>query len=183
MRGRGFTLAEVLVGSTLSLLLLGLAVTVWTLASSGWKKTYRLQTAQDSTLVTATRIRDDYRRSKPQSARVDGPVLSFLAFDDGKAQPAWDSTGAVVWKCWVQYRWQNQVLERRQVDLASPGSEPSEPVPAWPDDKKGHLLGRDLKNCSWTLAGVLLEVSMDSEFEKVGSASRLRVLPALYQPD
>lgn len=184
MRKRAFTLAEVLVGASLSLLILGLLVSVCLLMSRCWRKTSRLQTAQASTLVAVTRLREDYRQSKPGSASIQGPVLSFLSDQDGSGLPAWDNTGALLWKCWVQYRWHNQSLERRQVALAPPASEPGGSPPTWPDGEEGHHIGLNLVTCSWTLTGTaLLDISLNSEFETSSSASRLRILPSLYQPD
>ncbi|MBN9414233.1 MAG: prepilin-type N-terminal cleavage/methylation domain-containing protein [Candidatus Eremiobacteraeota bacterium] len=184
MRSRGFTVAEVLVASTISLLVLGLVISCWMLVTQGWRKTYRLQTVQESTMVSTTRLREDYRRSKPGSARIDGPTLSFLVYDDGSGESSWDPSGQILWRCWVQYRWQNQVLRRRQVALATPLSEPGQLPPAWTEPAEGHRLGRDLTACDWTLqGGVLLQVRTKSEFEEVPSSAFLRVTPFLYQPD
>lgn len=183
MNRRGFTLAELLVASGLSLLLLGLVVTCWLLAGQGWRKTYRQQTAQQSTLVVQTRLREDYRRAKPGSARIVGDVLSFLSYDDGEGEPAWEPTGQISWRCWIQYRWRNRMLERRQVALAAAQSEPEETPPAWASEIPGRRLGRELVDWSWLLRGVLLEIRLSSRYEDAESAAWLRVLPFLYQPD
>lgn len=181
---RGFTLAEVVVASSVGLLLVGLVSSIFILASQGWNKTSRLQTAQQSTLVAVTRLREDFRRSRPESATIQGPVLSFLSFDDGSGSTAWDTTGTIFWKCWVQYRWKEGVLERRQSNLAAPATEVSDPPPAWPDDKSANKLGQHLVRCDWRLLGqVVLDVSLQSEFEKQRSDAHLSVLPSLYQPD
>lgn len=184
MRRRAFTLAEVLVASSLSFLLLGLVASCWMLVSQGWKKTYRLQTVQESSLVSTTRLREDFRRSKPGSARIDGSTLSFLVHDDGSGESSWDSSGQILWRCWVQYRWLHDKLERRQVALAQPQPEPAEAAPVWPEGGTGHRLGRELTSCRWSLdGGVLLQMRTQSEFEGVQSAAFLRVTPFLYQPD
>ncbi|MFN8608169.1 MAG: prepilin-type N-terminal cleavage/methylation domain-containing protein [Vulcanimicrobiota bacterium] len=127
---RGFTLAEVVVASSVGLLLVGLVSSIFILASQGWNKTSRLQTAQQSTLVAVTRLREDFRRSR-RSATIQGPVLSFLSFDDGSGSTAWDTTGTIFWKCWVQYRWKEGVLERRQSSTAAPATEVSDHASAW----------------------------------------------------
>lgn len=179
---RGATLAEVLVASMLSLLLLGVVVSIYFLAQRGWTKNYRLQTAQASCLTTVARLREDYRRSRPGSAQIQGEVLSLPCYDDGSGQMAWDSSGDTVWRCWIQYRWKDSVLQRRQIPIEPARLDPGAP-PAWPAGELGHRVGQNLTRCQWSLTGALLQCQAESQFEGVASATHLRVLPQLYQPD
>lgn len=179
---RAATLAELLVASTLSFLLLGLVVTVFLLARRGWTKTYRLQTAQASCLITMARLREDFRRSRPGSTLIQGDVLSLPCYDDGSGQVAWDSSGDTVWRCWIQYRWRDHVLQRRQIPIEPASTEPGS-APAWPPGEPGHRVGLNLTRCQWSLTGSMLQCQAESQFEGAVSATHLRVLPHLYQPD
>lgn len=174
---RGLTLPELLLAGALSLLLLYLVTQTVLLCSKAWRRNSLHQTAQSATLVAVTRLREDYKRSKPGSAVISGPVLSFLSYDDGSERVAWNATGELAWRCWIQYRWEASVLSRRQ--------QPFSPAPpAWPAGAAGsQRLAPGLVRCDWKLSGNRLEVQVESRAEEVASYSHLRMLPALYGQD
>jgi len=64
VRRRGLTLTEVLLAGSLSLLLLGLLIQTVEISRRGWRQSTNLQSAQSSTLVAATRLREDFRKSR-----------------------------------------------------------------------------------------------------------------------
>ena len=177
MRRRALTLVEVLLAGSLGLLLLGLLIQTVEISRRGWRQTINLQSAQSATLVAATRLREDFRKSKPRSASLAGPVLSFVTYDDGSNPLAWDSTGQIIWRGWVQYRWLDQKLQRRHMPLA-------EVAPAWEPSVRGQSLAPDLIRCEWSLAaGGLLEVRLESRSQNASSYSQLRLLAFLYGRD
>lgn len=175
---RGFTLAEVVVGGGLALLLTGLTVSVWVLGSRAWNRTYRLQRAQQATLVTLSRIQQDFRRSQPGKASLQSGLLVFPVFAH---QGAWDSTGNILWSGWVMYRW-NGRLERREVAISPPLAQPVN-RPTWPASEPGKRVAEDLSELEWSLTGSALDVRVSGRFEEATSLARLRMLPFLYQPE
>ncbi len=184
MSRRGSTLAEVLVASSVSLLLLGLVVSCWVLASRGWARTYHMQSAQQETMIPLGRLQQDYRRANPDSQAItlEGDTLSFLSSENGDGSTAWDSNGQVLWRAWVQYRWRDGVLRRRQVEVA-PSADPDISVPPWPDNAPSHIVARELGSWQWAVRGTTLDVAVECRREGEVSAVRLQVLPFLYQPD
>lgn len=173
---RGLTLTEVLLAGALSLLLLGLVTQTVLLCRKTWRRNSLHQSAQSATLVAVTRLREDFKRSKPGSAVISGPVLSFLSYDDGSQRVAWNPTGELAWRCWIQYRWEGSVLSRRQ--------QPFSPFPpAWPAGAVSQRLAPGLVRCHWAVSGNRLEVQVESRAEEVASYSHLRMLPALYGQD
>lgn len=182
MNKHGFTLAEVIVAGSVSLLLLALVLSCWTLASRGWSRTYSMQSAQQETMIPLGRLQQDFRRANPEAIHLQGDTLSFLSSDNGDGSVAWDSTGEVLWRCWVQYRWRDGLVRRRQVDL-TPSSSPPEPVPPWPDNAPSHIVARGLESWQWTVRGAALDVAAECRREREVSAVRLQVMPFLYQSD
>ena len=189
MRGRGgLSLAEVLVGSTLLLLVIGLFLPIWGISMRTWARSEEMQGAQRDTLALSYRLRRDYLASRPESLRVESTagqtMISFQSYEAVQGGSSlWTSNGEILWRKWVQYRYQDRKVWRREEALPSPTQQAPGPTPAW-DPHNAHLVASHVNQLEVTDGQSLrLEVHIVAQQGKAESATSVSVLPTLYGMD
>lgn len=193
MKGRrGATLAEIMVASGLVLLTVGLFLPIWQIAMRTWQRGEEVQTVQRDTLALSYRLRSDYLASRPESMIVNvvpgsQTLLSFLSYEGVQnRETLWNSSGEVLWRKWVQYQFVDaeRRVRRREVALASPSQEPSEPVPAW-SNRGAHTLGWNVGIFQVTSPSnsLVLRLRIQALKGNSSTATSLAVIPRLYGLD
>lgn len=189
MRRSGYTLAEVLVASVLSVLLLGLMLQIGRICWRGWNTVQMRQGAQQNALAVVARLRRDFHGAMPSSVSVspesDGWRLSFLSRSDGRQQVGWDSTGQLLWRSWIQYRFSStdHTVFRRQTSLTSATARPPLQPPSWPANEPGSLLSSEIRESQVTAAQGKLDATFLVGSSDFAITTRLRMLCQLYGED
>ena len=192
MRRRpAFTLAETIVAAGLFLLLLGFFVPIMRICWQAWHRSGDLQTVQRDTLSLSFRLRRDFASSRPESLvvqRSSGNVLvSFLSFESVQGtETMWNENGEIFWRKWSQYFYDGgkHSVRRREVALATPANEPTEPVPAW-DGSKGSLVAGHVTQfqVASNSGDVKLKVTIMTQEDTATSVTQVSVLPGVYALD
>lgn len=187
---KGFSLAEVLVGAALSLLLFGLVFQIWSISSAGWRTLRARQDSQQHCLAPVSHLQQDFRQACPSSVQLQavsqGWTLSFLTPAGREPLPMWDATGQILWRSWVQYRFAaaQKLVEKRQVLLDQPQAAVSGGPPGWPPDQKGRILARELYGVPTVAAGAgSLDFSVTVGHGQTSTSTRLRLLSQFYGND
>ena len=188
---KGFTFAETLVAAGLFLLLLGFFVPIMRICWQAWQRSGSLQTVQRETLALSFRLRRDFATSRPESLvvqRNSGNVLiSFLSFEAVQgSETMWNEKGEILWRKWTQYFFESakHSVRRREVALATPANEPTEPVPAW-DGVKGSLVAGHVGQfqVSSNSGEVKLKVTIMTQEDTATRTTQISVLPSVYALD
>lgn len=188
MSRRGMTMAEVLIASALSVLLLGLVMWLYLSLQRTWQRGEQRQQAVRDGLIVTSRLREDYRASLPGKASLsqlgNDQLLSFPSYQ-GAEGTIWDEQGQVLWRKWVQYRYQpaTQSLFRRETARTPASAEVSEASPAWPDDAPSHRLSSHLSDFQVQVQHSQLQVNGRVALETSQSPLYLFVYPQLYGLD
>lgn len=188
MTRRGITLAEVLIAGTLSVLLLGLVMWLYLSLQKTWQRGEQRQQAVRDGLIVTSRLRQDYRASLPGKASLSqlgsDQLLSFPSYE-GAEGAIWDEKGQVLWRKWVQYRYQpsTQSLFRRETARTPATPEVSESNPAWPDDAVSHRLSCHLSEFQVQVQHSQLQVNGRVALDTSQSPIFLFVYPQLYGLD
>ena len=184
MKRRGFTLIETLIAASMGLVILGLLVDSWLLATRAWTQAERTQSAQRSTLAVSYRLQHDFGSSMVGSLYATDPnnpnCLSFISDD----APAWSPAGSMLFRHWVQYRYlpDTQVVERRESDLAFPSdSVPGQP-PTWPLGQRGTSLGQSVSRFQVASANYSprLTVKLEATYPQATSSMDVEILSHFY---
>jgi hypothetical protein len=178
---RGVTLAEVLLTSSLTLLVLALVVPLYKTMRQILTTTQLTQLLQTESLTVSQRLRSDYLTARPGSLVVGPGLISFLSYREGLS--SWDERGQIVWRKWIQYRYQSPRLERREILLRPPSTTPVGDPPPWPSRERGATLARYLSRFEARVIGSTLEVTFTSSSQGQISASQISLLPQLYGSD
>jgi len=183
---KGATLAEILVAGGLLLVVLGLFVPIWTLAMKTWSRSQEMQSTQRDILALSYRLRRDYLASRPESLQVSQgggiTLLSFLSYEAVQGtHTVWTETGDVMWRKWVQYRYEKGSVRRREEALPSPTPDPPSLPPSWLP-KGSHVLATHLTAFQVT-GGLTLRVQISAQDGKSLTSTQVSVMPALYGMD
>lgn len=188
---QAFTLAETIVAAGLFLLLLGFFVPIMRICWLAWHRSGDLQTVQRDTLALSFRLRRDFASSRPESLvvkRTGGDVLvSFLSFESVQGtETMWNENGEIFWRKWSQYFYDaaKHSVRRREVALATPASEPTEPVPDWDGTKGSLVAGHVTKFQVASNSGdVKFKVNITTQEDTATSVTQISVLPSVYALD
>jgi len=138
---RGFTLAEVLVGSGLAMLVLTVAVMVFIPALRVWNRGQARAEVQQAALVGGNWLRRDVEHAAPETLYWEGGGLRLVV----QGRPLkHDATGASLWQEHVFYWLGSEGDLHRQVrELTPPPSEP--PVLGVPPrDPQARVIARNI---------------------------------------
>lgn len=190
-RRRAVSLAEVLVASSLSLLLLGLMLWIYQAVQRTWHHGDLRQQAVREALIISARLRQDYRSSRPGSVQLASSgsdwLLSFPSYEGTGPEVGnlWNELGQVLWRKWVQYRFSgaSQSLFRRELARTTPGPRVNEAPPPWGVDPPGHLLSNHLSECRLTIQQSRLEMNGIVRLGTSHSPVILRLYSQLYGLD
>lgn len=138
---RGFTLAEVLVGGGLALLVLSVAVMVFVPALRVWNRGQARSEVQQAAMVGGTWLRRDIEHAAPETIYWEGGGLRMVV----QGRPLeHNAAGDALWHEHVFY-WLGDAgtLHRQARELDPPPSEPPAlPVPA--RDPQAHVIARNI---------------------------------------
>ncbi|MBX3169400.1 MAG: hypothetical protein KF760_18515 [Candidatus Eremiobacteraeota bacterium] len=156
-----------------------------------WQRSGNLQTAQRDTLALSFRLRRDFAASRPESLAVqrgsDTVLLSFLSYESVQGtETMWNENGEVLWRKWNQYFYEpaKHSVRRREVPLATPSSEPTEPAPAWDADETSLVAGHVSQfQVSSRTGDIKLKVTIVTQDDTATSSTQVSVLPNLYALD
>lgn len=187
---RGVTVAEALVGASIGLLLIGLLVPILRITARAWNRNEAEQGAQRAALTLAYRLRRDYQAARPGSLVVQSSAqvvrIAFLSREGTESEAAlWTPQGGVVWRKWVQYRYDKARSEVRRCETAlpSPTAEPTTPLPAWQSDRSRRVAGHVAQFDASTSNSVLLRVKLLGQVDTRQSYTEISTLPTLYGLD
>ena len=190
-RRRAFTLAEVLVAAALTVLLLGLITQLFLSLRLTWDRGELRQQSVRESIVVTSRLRADFRDSKPGQAQLTQQgsdwMLSFPSCAGSGESPGtlWSDKGQILWRKWVIYRYHGEThsLFRREVARPAVEAEVSEAPPAWVEDSANHRLSEHLSQWQMSLQGEQLQATGLIRLESASSPIYLQIYPQLYGLD